>query len=79
MRQYNKHYTEEVRSASQSTGSSRLRTFLTFVDEKEEIVKSRWKRRKMERISMSYKSTSEVGSSITSNNGYSQSSSITQN
>ncbi|QCE11393.1 glutamate receptor [Vigna unguiculata] len=41
--------------------------------EKEEIVKSRVKRKKIE--GMSYRSTREVGSSITSNKGYSQASS----
>lgn len=64
LRQYQKHYLEEPESiGGQSIGSSsrssRLKTFLSFADEKEETVKSRSKRRKMERIS--YRSS--VGSS----------------
>ncbi|XP_029127565.1 glutamate receptor 3.6 isoform X2 [Cajanus cajan] len=69
-RQYHKHYSEELESADQSPGSSRssrLKTFLSFADEKEETIKSRTKRRKMERIS--YRS-SEGSSSINSNKGY---------
>ncbi|TKY70232.1 Glutamate receptor 3.6 [Spatholobus suberectus] len=70
-RQYRKHYSEELESSDgQSLGSSRsvrLKTFLSFVDEKEETIKSVSKRRKMERIS--YRS-SEGGSSINSNKGY---------
>ncbi|ONH98004.1 hypothetical protein PRUPE_7G223100 [Prunus persica] len=50
LRQFSKHYTEEVISAGSST-SARLQTFISFVDEKEEEVKSRSKRRKMERMS----------------------------
>jgi len=46
-------------SPGHGSGSSRLRTFLSFVDEKEEIVKSRVKRKKIE--GMSYRSTREVG------------------
>lgn len=67
MRQYSKHSPEELESTASGSGSgsSRLRTFLSFVDEKESIAKNRAKRKKMERIS--YRSTSEVGSSITSN------------
>ncbi|XP_015950947.1 glutamate receptor 3.6 [Arachis duranensis] len=71
MKQYKKHYTEDDKSSSGLKSTpSRLRTFLTFVDEKEDTVKSRSKRRKTEMAS--FKSTSEVGSS---NNGYSESSS----
>ncbi|KAG4993717.1 hypothetical protein JHK86_030544 [Glycine max] len=70
-RQYHKHYVSEELDSSdgQSLGSksSRLKTFLSFADEKEETVKSRSKRRKMERIS--YRS-SEGSSSISSNKGY---------
>ncbi|BAT99864.1 hypothetical protein LR48_Vigan06g061300 [Vigna angularis] len=69
LRQYQKHYLEEPESiGGQSIGSSsrssRLKTFLSFADEKEETVKSRSKRRKMERIS--YRS-STGSSSINSN------------
>ncbi|XP_058764537.1 glutamate receptor 3.6-like [Vicia villosa] len=73
LRQYKKHSPDELESTGQGSGSSRLRTFLSFVDEKEEIVKSRSKRRQMERIS--YRSASEVGSSIVSNKDFSQPSS----
>ncbi|XP_019422413.1 PREDICTED: glutamate receptor 3.6-like isoform X2 [Lupinus angustifolius] len=67
LRQYNKHCPTEP----ECSGSSHFRTFLSFVDEKEDIAKSRSKRRQMEMIS--YRSTSEVGSSI-SNAEYYQSS-----
>ncbi|CAJ1942189.1 unnamed protein product [Sphenostylis stenocarpa] len=73
IRQYSKHGPEELESSGHGSGSSRLRTFLSFVDEKEEIVKSRSKRKKIG--GMSYRSSREVGSSITSNKGYSQASS----
>ncbi|XP_020217528.1 glutamate receptor 3.6 isoform X2 [Cajanus cajan] len=66
-KQYHKHYPEELRSTDQRSGSSRssrLKTFLSFVDEKEETIKSRSKRRKKERIS--YRS---IESSINSNKG----------
>ncbi|KAK7406942.1 hypothetical protein VNO78_08578 [Psophocarpus tetragonolobus] len=67
-RQYHKHYSEEVDPPDGeglgSSKSSRLKTFLTFADEKEETVKSRSKRRKMERIS--YRG-SEGSSSMNSN------------
>ncbi|CAK8561940.1 unnamed protein product [Lathyrus sativus] len=72
LRQYKKHSPDELESTGQGSGSSRLRTFLSFVDEKEEIVKNRSKRRQMERIS--YRSTSEVGTTIVSNKDFSQSS-----
>ncbi|CAJ1930688.1 unnamed protein product [Sphenostylis stenocarpa] len=69
-RQYHKHYLEEHESTdgqSLRSRSSRLKTFLSFADEKEETVRSRSKRRKMERIS--YRS-SEGSLSITSNKEY---------
>nr|AFK41266.1 unknown [Lotus japonicus] len=74
LRQYKKHDPEELESSSGqgASGSTRLQTFLSFVDEKEEIVKTRSKRRQMERIS--YRSTSEVGSSVISNKEFSLSS-----
>ncbi|RDX85403.1 Glutamate receptor 3.6, partial [Mucuna pruriens] len=68
-RQYHKHHSEELEyTDGQSSGSrsSGLKTFLSFVDEKEETIKSRSKRRKMERIS--YRSSE--GSSSISNKGY---------
>lgn len=68
VRQYKKHSPDELEPSGQGSGSSRLRTFLSFVDEKEVIVKSRSKRRQ------SYRSTSEVGSNITSNKDFSRSS-----
>lgn len=48
--QFTKHYTDRLSSSGSST-SRRLQTFLTFVDEKEEEVKSRSKRRQMEKMS----------------------------
>ena len=75
LRQYSKHYSGELESSDPSSasasGSSRLRTFLSFVDEKEETVKHRSKRRQLERIS--YRG-SEVGSPVNSNKEYAQSS-----
>ncbi|KAE8707179.1 Glutamate receptor 3.1 [Hibiscus syriacus] len=49
VRQFSRHYSEE--SEIQSSRSARVQTFLSFVDEKEEEVKSRSKRRHMERVS----------------------------
>ena len=51
VRQFSRHYSEEVESSGQSSRSARILTFLSFVDEKEEEVKSRSKRRQMERAS----------------------------
>ncbi|XP_059643585.1 glutamate receptor 3.6-like isoform X2 [Cornus florida] len=52
VRQFSRYYTDESESSDRSLRSAaRLQTFLSFVDEKEETVKSRSKRRKMERIS----------------------------
>ncbi|XP_028776655.1 glutamate receptor 3.6 isoform X2 [Neltuma alba] len=69
MRQYAKHYSDEIESSSQSSMSARLRTFLTFVNEKEEEVKHRSNRRQLERISS--RSSSTVGGSLSSSNIYS--------
>lgn len=74
IRQYSKHQSEELES--NGSGSSRLRKFLSFIDEKEETIKSRLKRRKMERIS--YSSNNGGGSaSINSTGEYVQPSSHT--
>lgn len=74
VRQYSKHCSDDHELTDQSSGSrsSRLRTFLSFMDEKEETVKNRSKRRKMERIS----NRSSVGgsTSINSNRDYCQAS-----
>lgn len=52
VRQFSRHYTEESDgSPSQNSRSRRLQTFLSFVDEKEEGVKGRSKRRQMEMAS----------------------------
>ena len=52
MRQFSRHYSEELEFSEQSSRSARrIQTFLSFVDEKEEEVKSRSKRRQMERAS----------------------------
>lgn len=58
MRQYKKHYVAEVESCGGGSSSS-IRTFLTFADQKETEVKSRSKRRQMERFSQG-KSTIEA-------------------
>ncbi|KAM0970083.1 hypothetical protein EV1_017984 [Malus domestica] len=50
LHQFSKHNTEELVTTG-SSRSTRVQTFLTFVDEKEEEVKSRSKRRQMERTS----------------------------
>ncbi|KAJ9146848.1 hypothetical protein P3X46_029069 [Hevea brasiliensis] len=51
MRQFSRHHSEELASSGQSSRSARLQTFLTFVDEKEEEVKHRSKRRQLEGVS----------------------------
>ncbi|XP_059440234.1 glutamate receptor 3.6-like [Corylus avellana] len=51
MRQFSRHYPEELKPPGSSSGSKRLRTFLSFADEKVEDVKSRSKRRQMEKNS----------------------------
>lgn len=50
-RQFSRHYSEEPESFGRSSASGRVQTCLTFIDEKEEDVKSRSKRRQMERAS----------------------------
>ncbi|TQD68748.1 hypothetical protein C1H46_045719 [Malus baccata] len=50
LHQFSKHNTEELVTTG-SSRSTRVQTFLTFVDEKEEEVKSRSKRRQMEKTS----------------------------
>ncbi|KAH7519812.1 hypothetical protein FEM48_Zijuj08G0076900 [Ziziphus jujuba var. spinosa] len=50
VRQFTRHYSEEIESPP-SSRSGRLQTFLSFVDEKEDEVKRRSKRRQMERMS----------------------------
>ncbi|KAK7252620.1 hypothetical protein RIF29_36702 [Crotalaria pallida] len=78
LKQYSKHHSKDLELTDQSSGSgsgsSHLRTFLSFVDEKEETVKHRSKRRQTERIS--YRGSNGVGSSINSNKGYAASSNI---
>ncbi|KAG5529960.1 hypothetical protein RHGRI_030360 [Rhododendron griersonianum] len=49
--QYIRHYSGEEPESSGSSRSSHFQTFLTFVDEKEEDVKNRSKRRQLERDS----------------------------
>lgn len=60
VRQFGRHYSEEPESSTSSSRMSRLRTFLSFIDEKEEVVKSRSKRRQMEEASN--RSNDEEGS-----------------
>ncbi|CAL5371421.1 unnamed protein product [Camellia sinensis] len=50
VRQFSQHYVDESESSG-SSRSARLQTFLSFVDEKEETVKNRSKRRQLERAS----------------------------
>ncbi|XP_023543521.1 glutamate receptor 3.6 isoform X1 [Cucurbita pepo subsp. pepo] len=52
VRQYSKHYPEELGSSERSSRSSSLHRFLSFADEKEEVVKSRSKRRRMQEASV---------------------------
>ncbi|KAG7968835.1 hypothetical protein I3843_07G001300 [Carya illinoinensis] len=51
LRQFSRH-SEELEPSGRSSGSGRVQTFLTFIDEKEEDVKSRSKRRQMEKASI---------------------------
>ncbi|KAJ4839030.1 hypothetical protein Tsubulata_018927 [Turnera subulata] len=51
IRQFSKHYSLDSTSSDRSSTSARLQTFLSFVDEKEEEVRSRSKRLRMERLS----------------------------
>ncbi|XP_058777676.1 glutamate receptor 3.6-like isoform X2 [Vicia villosa] len=71
IRQYYKHHSEEHHDSpdqNSGSGSTCLKSFLTFVDEKEETVKNRSKRKKMERIS--YRSSEGGSISINSNKDY---------
>ena len=51
VKQYTRHYTpeEEILSDQPKSKSSRVQTFLSFVDEKEEEIKKRSKKRQMEK------------------------------
>ncbi|KAF7829066.1 glutamate receptor 3.6-like [Senna tora] len=76
MKQYKEHYVEDEAVSSTTTSgrssrSSRFRTFLSFADEKESEMKSRSKRRQMERLS--YTSTNE---SMSFNKRYARSASV---
>ncbi|KAK4780946.1 hypothetical protein SAY87_017052 [Trapa incisa] len=51
LRQFSRHYPDELESPGTSSRPRRLQTFLSFVDEKEEDVKNRSKRRQLERLS----------------------------
>ncbi|XVE87557.1 hypothetical protein DITRI_Ditri18aG0127200 [Diplodiscus trichospermus] len=70
VRQFSKHYPQEVEFSGQSSRSARFQTFLSFVDEKEEDVKSRSKRRKMERASNRTEDGSISSSNANSNKRY---------
>ncbi|XP_041018880.1 glutamate receptor 3.6-like [Juglans microcarpa x Juglans regia] len=53
LRQFSRHSDElEPSGSGRSSASGRVQTFLTFIDEKEEDVKSRSKRRQMEKASI---------------------------
>lgn len=51
VRQFSRHYSPELDSSGRGSTSARLQTFLSFVDEKEQEVKSRSKRRQLEMAS----------------------------
>ena len=51
VRQFSRHYSDDVESSGSSSGSKCIQTFLTFVDEKEVDVKNRSKRRRVEKAS----------------------------
>lgn len=52
VRQYSKHYSEELGSTGQATRSASLQRFLSFVDEKEDVIRSRSKRKQMQDASI---------------------------
>lgn len=58
--QFSRHYPGDTESNGGSSRSARLQTFLSFVNEKEDEVKSRSKRRHVERTS--YRSEDEMSS-----------------
>lgn len=61
VRQFNRHCPEQdIELTGRSLRSSRIQTFISFVDDKEEDVKIRSKRRNIERT---YKTDDELGSS----------------
>ncbi|KAM3710015.1 hypothetical protein ACB098_02G218800 [Castanea mollissima] len=51
VRQFSRHYSDGFESSGRNSGSKSFQTFLTFVDEKEEEVKNRSKRKQMEKVS----------------------------
>ncbi|KAF3974782.1 hypothetical protein CMV_001929 [Castanea mollissima] len=51
VRQFSRHYSDDFESSGRNSGSKSFQTFLTFVDEKEEEVKNRSKRKQMEKVS----------------------------
>ncbi|XP_022741195.1 glutamate receptor 3.6-like [Durio zibethinus] len=72
VRQFSRHYAEELELSGQRSQSARIQTFLSFVDEKEEEVKSRSKRRQLERASNRTEdgSVSSSNSNIRSNSEF---------
>ena len=54
LRQYSKHYSEELESSEQTSRSrsKSLHRFLSFADEKEDVFRSRSKRRQMQEASV---------------------------
>ncbi|CAM8992696.1 unnamed protein product [Rhodiola kirilowii] len=71
LREYYRHYPDEPEpsepSAGRSLRSSRLQTFLSFADEREDEVKDRSKRRQMERASIGKSSIRGNNNEVTSN------------
>lgn len=65
VRQFSRHHSTDSAPSSRSSTSARVQTFLSFVDEKEEEVRSRSKRRQLERVS----NRSEVESMDSSRRG----------
>ncbi|XP_075655664.1 glutamate receptor 3.6-like [Castanea sativa] len=51
VRQFSRHYSDDFESSGRNSGSKSFQTFLTFVDEKEEEVKNRSRRKQMEKVS----------------------------
>lgn len=52
VRQYSEHYSEELGSSEQTSRSASLQRFLSFADEKEDVFRSRSKRKQMQEASI---------------------------
>lgn len=67
VRQFSRYYSDDLESSGRSSGSARLQTFISFADEKEESVKSRSKKRQLERGSMRSDGEAESVSNLNKN------------